>query len=71
MRDNFGDRTPTWNRTGVRKAGANYEMTVKAGDRLEATLPKPGSIPPAPANAAQPIVIGKSAQPGDGERGTK
>lgn len=57
LRDTFGDRVPTWNRPGVRKAGANYEMLVRAGETLEATLPKPERVPTAPANAAEPVVI--------------
>jgi hypothetical protein len=61
IRDNFGDRVPTWNRAGIRKTGVNYELPVRAGDHIEATLPKPGAIPPAPANAAEPIQIGQRA----------
>jgi alpha-L-fucosidase 2 len=57
LRDNFGDRTPSWNRKGVKKIGPNYQVQVRAGDRLEATLLKPGVIPPEPANAAKTIVI--------------
>jgi alpha-L-fucosidase 2 len=38
VRDNFGGRVPQWNRPGVRKVGANFEVTVKAGDAVEATL---------------------------------
>jgi alpha-L-fucosidase 2 len=38
VQDNFGGRVPSWNRGGVRKAGANYEVAVKAGDVIEATF---------------------------------
>jgi alpha-L-fucosidase 2 len=38
VRDNFGGRAPAWNRPGVVKAGANFEVTVKAGDVIEATV---------------------------------
>lgn len=54
VRDNFGGRSPQWNREGVRKTGDNFEVNVKRGELLEATLPKPESVPPAPANAAEP-----------------
>ena len=46
VRDNFGGRPPSWNRGGVRKVGANFEVQVKAGDVVEATLPGPGNTPP-------------------------
>jgi alpha-L-fucosidase 2 len=38
VQDNFGGRVPSWNRGGVRKAGANYEVSVQAGDVIEATV---------------------------------
>jgi len=57
IRDNFGGRTPKWSRSGVRKVGDNYELTLKKGQFVEATLPKPPEVPPAPANAAEPVVI--------------
>jgi hypothetical protein len=41
VRDNFGGRVPSWNRAGVRKAGANFEVQVKAGDVVEATVAAP------------------------------
>jgi alpha-L-fucosidase 2 len=58
IRDNFGERTPVWNRGDVRKEGADYQVTVKAGDRVEATLPKPAKLPRAPADLAPPVIIG-------------
>ena len=59
IRDNFGGREPQWSRKGVKKAGDNFEVLLKAGQVLEATLAKPASIPAAPANAAEPVVIKK------------
>jgi alpha-L-fucosidase 2 len=41
VRDNFGGRALSWNRAGVRKAGAYYEVAVKAGDVVEATVAAP------------------------------
>jgi alpha-L-fucosidase 2 len=38
VRDDFGGRVPSWNRGGVRKAGANYEIPAQAGDVIEATF---------------------------------
>jgi alpha-L-fucosidase 2 len=38
VRDNFGGRAPAWNRPGVVKAGADYELPVKAGDVIEARV---------------------------------
>ncbi len=38
VRDNFGGRAPQWNRPGIRRVGENYEIAVKSGDAVEATL---------------------------------
>ncbi len=38
VRDNFGGRVPTWNRPGVRKAGANFEVRLAAGEVVEASV---------------------------------
>jgi len=38
VRDNFGGRVPSWTPGGVRKAGADYEVFLKAGDVIEATF---------------------------------
>jgi alpha-L-fucosidase 2 len=38
VQDNFGGRVPSWNRGGVQKAGANFEVSVQAGDVIEATI---------------------------------
>jgi len=51
IRDNFGGRVPAWIRPGVRKVGHDYVFTVKAGGVIEATLPKPATVPPAPDGA--------------------
>lgn len=57
IRDNFGGRAPAWSRSRVTKIGDNYELTMKRGEVLEATLPKPQEVPPAPANAAEPVIV--------------
>lgn len=51
LRDNFGGRTPTWNRAGAKKVGDDYVFAVKSGDVIEATFEKPAAVPPAPADA--------------------
>jgi alpha-L-fucosidase 2 len=43
VRDNFGGRAPSWNRSDVRKAGADYEVAVKAGEVIEASIGGPGT----------------------------
>ena len=69
IRDNFGGREPGWIRSGVRKAGHDYVFTVKAGGVVEASLPKPASIGPAPAGAflddvpKPPADMGKAMYP--------
>jgi alpha-L-fucosidase 2 len=57
VRDNFGGREPQWNRGGVAKIGDDYELKLKSGESLEAAFPKPETIPPAPDNVAEPVVI--------------
>lgn len=59
IRDNFGGREPQWNRKGVKKVGENYEITLRKGQVLEATLRKPKEIPLPPSNTAEPVVIRK------------
>ncbi len=63
IRDNFGGRSPQWSRRGVKKVGDNFEVTMKRGEVFEATLPKPASVPPAPANVAEAVVFRKQAGP--------
>jgi alpha-L-fucosidase 2 len=57
IRDNFDGRTPQWKRRGVKKVGDNFEVTMKRGEVLEGTLPKPINIPPTPINAADPVQV--------------
>ena len=53
IRDNFGGRTPK----NFRIVGENYEVTLKKGEAIEATFPKPSTIPEAPANVAEPVMV--------------
>jgi alpha-L-fucosidase 2 len=57
IRANFDGRTPQWNRRGVKKVGDNFEVTMKRGEVLEGTLPKPTNNPPSPINAADPVLV--------------
>ncbi len=57
IRDNFGRRTPRWSRDGVTCTGNRFEVRLRKDEILEATLEKPAIIPPAPANAAQPVTL--------------
>jgi len=41
VRDNFGGRRPQWDRDGVRKTGDNFEVSLRKGESIQATLPKP------------------------------
>lgn len=59
VRDNFGGREPRWSNPGVRRVGDTFELAVKRGEAIEATLPKPKDLAPAPADAAEPVVIRK------------
>ena len=59
IRDNFAGRVPTWSLNGVKKRGEDFEVTLKCGETIEATMPRPEFIPAAPADAARPIVIEK------------
>ena len=62
IRDNFGGRTPQWDRDGVRKTGDDFEVLLRKGESIQATLPKPLEIPPAPANVAEPVMIRTSSR---------
>jgi len=62
IRNNFGGRAPEWSRKGVREAGDSFEIVMKRGEALEGTLPRPGSVPAAPSNAAEPVRTPKPAQ---------
>ena len=57
IRDNFGGRQPDWSRPGVRKVGDNFEINLKRGQTLSATLSRPARPPDAPADVAVPVVI--------------
>jgi alpha-L-fucosidase 2 len=59
IRDNFGDRTPKWNRR-VDKRGDSFVVSLKKGQVLEAVLPKPPGYPPAPADLAEPVSLSSS-----------
>jgi alpha-L-fucosidase 2 len=61
IRDNFGGRSPQWNRPEVKHVGDHFEIALNAGQTLEATLPQPEAIPPAPADVAPDLNPPKSA----------
>jgi len=41
------------------ESGGQLEVTLKKGEAIEATPPKPANAPPAPADKAEPVVIRK------------
>ena len=47
-------RTPEWTGGEVKRVGENYEVVMKSGQAIEAVLPTPTAIPPAPAAATKP-----------------
>ena len=53
IRDNFGGRVPEWGGKGVEKKGSDFEILMKKGESVEATLPKPTGLPAAPPNAVE------------------
>jgi alpha-L-fucosidase 2 len=57
VRDNFGGRAPRFNRPDVQRVGDDFVVTLRRGEVLEATLDRPAAPPPAPANAAAPVVV--------------
>ncbi|MCP4451371.1 MAG: LamG domain-containing protein, partial [Planctomycetes bacterium] len=57
LRDNFGTRAITWRGPQPTKVGNDYEVLLKAGDTLEATLARPAQIPPAPDNAWMKLAL--------------
>jgi alpha-L-fucosidase 2 len=59
VRDNFGGRELTWNRA-VDRVGQDFVVRLKAGQSVEATLPKPPAPPPPPPNVAAPVVTKKA-----------
>ncbi|MCW1924450.1 hypothetical protein OKA05_17925 [Luteolibacter arcticus] len=60
IRDSFDGRTPKWTVKGVQKIGPNFEVLLKKGETLEATLEKPDQLPAEPANSARPLVMDSS-----------
>ncbi len=46
IRDNFEGRMPRWNREGVSKSGRDFEVNLKVGEAIEATLERPATVPP-------------------------
>lgn len=57
IRNNFSAGEPKWSRTGAKLVGGNYEITLRRGQAVEATLPRPAQAPPPATNAAEPVVI--------------
>ncbi|MGD0093021.1 MAG: hypothetical protein ABSE73_24175, partial [Planctomycetota bacterium] len=57
IRDNFGGRQPQWTADNVKKSRDNYEVALKHGEAIEATLAKPAAVPEAPANLAEPVSV--------------
>ena len=56
VRDNFGGRAVKWSKKEARKVGDNFEMQVKKGEKIEATLSVPQTIPEPPPNVAEPVL---------------
>lgn len=58
LRDNFGGRAPVWHPAtqSVVKSGDVFEIALKRGESVEATLAAPSEPPPAPTDAAEPLV---------------
>ncbi len=57
IRDNFGGRTPEWNCDDVRKRSEDFEVVLRRGEAVEASLPRPDSPAPRPDDVAEPVVI--------------
>ncbi|NUQ63561.1 MAG: glycoside hydrolase N-terminal domain-containing protein [Pirellulales bacterium] len=57
IRDNFAGRAPAWSRTGVAKNKEDFEVVLRRGEAIEASLARPEVPPPAPADLATPVVI--------------
>lgn len=55
IRDNFGGRPAQWSRE-VKKAGDNFEVRLRRGQSVEATIDPPAKLPEAPPGAAEPPV---------------
>ena len=50
--DNFGGRTPQWSRADVKTVDGRFEVAMKKGEAVEATIAKPERIPAAPPGIA-------------------
>jgi alpha-L-fucosidase 2 len=57
IQDNFGGREPTWRGKKAHRAGEQFIVTLKRGQVLEATLPKPDTIAQSPPGVALPIEV--------------
>jgi alpha-L-fucosidase 2 len=57
LRDTFDGRTPAWSQPGVSRVGPNFEVALRAGQSLAATLPRPAAPPSAPADVAAPPAV--------------
>ena len=55
IRDDFGGRTIHWSQPRVQKNGGNFEVFLKTGEMIEASLAIPQEVPEPPANLAQPV----------------
>jgi len=62
IRDNFGGRPMKWSRE-AQKVGDNFEVQLKRGQSVEATIEQAARLPDAPDNAAKPLNIASPAQP--------
>ncbi|MFO1491812.1 MAG: LamG domain-containing protein [Kiritimatiellia bacterium] len=61
IRDNFGGRAVRWTGPGAEKRGDNFEVVLKKGAVIEATLEAPGKIPAPPADLAKPVLLKSSS----------
>lgn len=64
IRDNFGGRVPQWSGATPVREGHDWVFDVRAGGVIEAMLPRPDTIPPAPADAFLDEVPPAPAHPG-------
>jgi len=64
VRDNFGDREATWNRSPTRKDGEDFIFAVNVGEEVEATWPVPTELSPPPPNAYLDDVPSPPPHPG-------
>ena len=55
IRNNFGDRKIRWSREGVMMDGQDFVINLEQGDRIEATLKRPGALPAEPEAAREAL----------------